>query len=189
MTERTVYIILTDTGTLFTRMVKLYTRNPFNHSSIAFDHHLTEVYSFGRKKPGNPFIGGFVQENINEGLFKNATCAIYSLNVKERDFNRMQQYIKKIEDQKEYFRYNLIGLFAVMMNKQLQRNNAFFCSQFVATVLSHNKSIHFEKPPSLTTPQDLLKDPALTLEYKGPLQNYHNAKNINQFRSSSVPAS
>ena len=95
MGEKRVYVLLTDTGTIFTKMIKLYTRKTYNHASIAFDEDLTQVYSFGRKRSENPFIGGFVKENINEGLFKNATCAVYSLEINETDYEKMKQYIKK----------------------------------------------------------------------------------------------
>ncbi|MEM5591749.1 hypothetical protein AAHH67_08270 [Niallia circulans] len=70
MTERKVYIILTDTGTLFTRCIKFFTRKPHNHASISFDPQLNEVYSFGRRKPSNPFIGGFVKENVQHSFFE-----------------------------------------------------------------------------------------------------------------------
>ncbi|PAV30445.1 hypothetical protein CIL05_04890 [Virgibacillus profundi] len=112
MSEKKVYVLLTDTGTLFTKTIKLYTKKPYNHASIAFDENLSQVYSFGRKGPGNPFIGGFVSENINEGLFKNATCAIYCWTVNKTEFNKMTNYMKRIEALKENYRYNLIGLFA-----------------------------------------------------------------------------
>jgi len=43
----------------------------------------------------------------------------------------MEQYIKKIEAQKEYYHYNLMGLFAIIIIiiiiKKLKRRNAFFC--------------------------------------------------------------
>ena len=64
MTENKVYILLTDTGSLLTKLIKLYTKKPYNHASISFDFELSEVYSFGRKKVENPFHGGFVKEKI-----------------------------------------------------------------------------------------------------------------------------
>ncbi|MDU5946686.1 MAG: hypothetical protein E6Z15_06375, partial [Paenibacillus macerans] len=44
--ERSVYILLTNTGTLFTRVIKGYTGAPYNHASISFDRELSELYSF-----------------------------------------------------------------------------------------------------------------------------------------------
>ena len=52
---RNVYILLTDTGSLFTRLIKRFTNSPYNHVSIAFDKSLNTLYSFGRKHPYNPF--------------------------------------------------------------------------------------------------------------------------------------
>src|SRR5690554_5588184 len=90
MGEKTFYIILTDTGTFFTRMIKLYTKKPYNHASISFDSILKDVYSFGRKTPRNPFIGGFVKEDITGGIFKQARCAIYSCTATEEQIDRMK---------------------------------------------------------------------------------------------------
>ena len=58
-----IYIVLTDTGTLLSKAIGLYTRKDLNHASIAFDEELKEMYSFGRKQRHNPFVGGFVKEN------------------------------------------------------------------------------------------------------------------------------
>lgn len=35
MSNQKIYILLTDTGTLFTRLIKLYTKKPYNHASIS----------------------------------------------------------------------------------------------------------------------------------------------------------
>ena len=58
-----IYIILTNTGTVISRIVKIYTRKKYGHVSIALDKKLKNMYSFGRLKATNPFIGGFVHES------------------------------------------------------------------------------------------------------------------------------
>lgn len=100
MVEKKVFLLLTDTGTMLTKLIKFYTRKPYNHASISFNSELTEVYSFGRKTPRNPFIGGFVKEDIQSIIFQKASCAIYSLTLTEEDVERMKRYIKEIEEQK-----------------------------------------------------------------------------------------
>ena len=110
MTETKIYILLTDKGTLFTKLIKLYTKKPYNHASISFDSELSEVYSFGRKTARNPFIGGFVKEDVDKGLFKEANCVVYALKVNEVQLQKMNCYIKEIEAQKGEYRYNLFGL-------------------------------------------------------------------------------
>lgn len=172
MRKKSVYILLTDTGTLFTRAIKMYTRKPYNHASIAFDEALTEVYSFGRKNPRNPFIGGFVEENINEGLYKQATGVIYRLNVSEHAYEKMREYVKTIDNQKGDYRYNLLGLIAIIFNIPLNRENAFFCSQFVATVLKQSGSVDLNMPLAFIKPHDLQELTDLELVYEGSLHHY-----------------
>lgn len=173
MNDAKVYLLFTNTGTILTRLIKLYTKHPLNHVSIAFDEQLTDIYSFGRKKPYNPFIGGFVKEQKNEGLMKRADCAIYSLRVTKDEFERMIAEIKKVEEKKELYKYNLIGLFAIMLNKRIERKYAFFCSEFVATVLNVKQDL-LRKVPSLSTPQDLMYLDDLKLVYQGKLSCYSN---------------
>lgn len=173
MTEKKVYILLTDTGSYFTRLIKLFTKKPYNHASIAFDSELSEVYSFGRKQVGNPFRGGFVKENLQQGFFKQADCAVYSLTVTENQLRKMKCYIQEIEEQKEDYRYNLLGLFGFLLNKPIKREKAFFCSQFVASALT-KCTIDFEKPLSLIAPYDLQEISELKLVYEGKLNAYSN---------------
>ena len=172
--EKKIYLLLTDTGTAFTRLIKSYTKKPYNHASIAFDADLEEVYSFGRKTPKNPFIGGFVREDIDSVLFRQADCAIYSLTVTNEDLQKMKQFIQLIAANKELYRYNLIGLFGVIVKKPIKRKNAFFCSQFVASVLKESNEINFDKDVCLVQPSDLLRSANFELIYEGRLREYQS---------------
>ena len=172
MANRKVYLLLTDTGTLFTRMIKLYTKQCLNHASICFDSDLREVYSFGRKRPRNPFIGGFVKEDVKSELFRNASCEIYVFTVTDKQYHNMILLIKEIERNQQLYRYNLLGLFAIALNKRLHRKHAFFCSHFVATILQEGRLLETTKHLSMITPQDLKKAGAHRLIYQGSLQSY-----------------
>lgn len=96
MSEQQVYIVLSDTGTLFTNLIKSYTRAPYNHASIAFDSELKEMYSFGRKNPRNPLHGGFVKEDVLTGTYSyypETTCVIYKLSVTDREIEKMKRIL------------------------------------------------------------------------------------------------
>ena len=62
MNNRPIYILLTNTRSLFSTAIGLYTKQAFNHVSIAIHDDFEQIYSFGRKNPSNPVIGGFVNE-------------------------------------------------------------------------------------------------------------------------------
>ena len=65
-----IYIVLTYTGTVLSKIIKLYTHCEFSHVSISLDKNLEHMYSFGRLNPYNPFKGGFVQEPVDKGTFR-----------------------------------------------------------------------------------------------------------------------
>jgi hypothetical protein len=86
----------------------------------------------------------------------------------------MDRYIQEITALKENYRYNLLGLFGVVFNKPVKRKNAFFCSQFVASVLKESNIIDFEKDLSLIEPSDLPHSAKFQLIYEGRLKDYNN---------------
>ena len=47
--DYSVYIVLSKTQTLPSRVIKLWTREPYAHTSLAMDVELKEMYSFARK--------------------------------------------------------------------------------------------------------------------------------------------
>ncbi len=111
-----IYIILTYSGTVLSRIVKAYTGAEYSHVSIGLDENLTKMYSFGRLNPYNPFIGGFVHEGINIGTFKrfkNTQTAVYSIMISDEQYNRLNQIIHKVEATSQEYKFNFIGLVAV----------------------------------------------------------------------------
>ncbi|WP_462409039.1 hypothetical protein [Neobacillus sp. Marseille-QA0830] len=171
--HKKVYVLLTDTGTVFTKIIKLYTKEPYNHASLVLDQQFDLVYSFGRKNPNNPLFAGFVKENLRGSPFRNADCAIYCLSLTEMQFHKMMSRIREFEEQKNKYRYNLLGLIAVMLNVELNRKNAYFCSHFVASILDETGVIVKQhKPLSLVTPHDIKDCPSLELIFEGKLSTY-----------------
>lgn len=172
---KAVYVVLTDTGTWLSRAIGWYTGEMLNHASLAFDQELNEVYSFGRKIPNNPFIGGFVREDFNSDWFlkeRGAHCAIYRCAVSDDAYHRIRAYIASLEAIEHQYTYNFIGLFGVAANVRINRNRAFFCSQFVATALKAGGIRLTDKPACLTTPHDLTLSDKLELLFEGSLLAY-----------------
>lgn len=171
---KTIYIVLTDTGTLLSKAIGMYTRKDLNHASIAFDEQLTETYSFGRKQQYNPFIGGFVRENVAEGIFQEADCAVYRCKVSTEAYIRIRQKIVQFELNQNDYKYNFIGLFGVALNREIRRERAFFCSQFVATVMQESETHRLLTRPCLTMPHHLAYLPHMEMVYEGNLKSYLN---------------
>lgn len=176
MGEHAVYIVLTDTGTWFSRLIGWYTGKERNHASLAFDEALREVYSFGRKHPDNPFLAGFVREDMHGEWFlrRNVACSVYRCPVSPAARLRIRRYVRLLDERREAFTYNLLGLLLVAANIRFERRNAFFCSQFVASALAAGGVRLADKPPCLTTPHDLAASDRLEPVFHGTLQQYLN---------------
>ena len=171
------YILLTHSGSLLSKCIKQYTQEPYSHVSLALDIVLEDLYSFGRLNPNNPFIGGFIREDIINGTyarFPNTNCALYALEINWVQYEALKKEIERFNTEKEYYGYNLVGLLGIVFNIPIEREYNYFCSQFVATLL-YNSDIHiFNKPAALVSPRDFRKCKELHLLYEGKLSNYAN---------------
>ena len=129
-----IYIVITYTGTALSKIIKYYLRSEFSHVSISLDENLEEMYSFGRLNPYNPFYGSFVQEGLDRGTFKRfykTRTKIYSIDVTNEQYEKIKKIIKNFNKNKEDYKFNVIGLFAVAVNKKIQFENSFYCAEFV----------------------------------------------------------
>jgi len=173
--NRSIYILLTNTGTLFTKMIQGYTKAPYNHASISFDRELCELYSFGRKHPNNPLNGGFVKEDLKTGTFSkypNTTCVIYELQVSEREIVKMKRVLHIFIRSHRKYLYNILGIIGIAMKEPVEFSNSYFCSQFVAEILERSGIKLWDKLPALVTPDDFRKSERLELIYEGKLSQY-----------------
>lgn len=174
-----IYIILTHTGTLLSNIIKTYTKDEYSHVSIALDEKLEEMYSFGRLKPYNAFIGGFVHEKVNEGTFKRfrrTKTMVYSITVEDERYEKIKNKIKQMEQEKETYKFNIWGLFAVSIHKKIKAPRTFYCAEFVKYVLEE-AGIKLELP-EIIRPEDFKQIPNKKIVYKGLLRNYKNKERI-----------
>lgn len=178
MDDHKLYILLTDTKSFISKGIKLYTRKQYSHVSIALDENLEELYSFGRLKPHNPLIGGFVREDIDNGtfnLFPNTECALYSINITTEQLKEVREVIHRFKYSYNKYGYNFLGVLGVIINKPINRKYSYFCSQFVAEVLYDSGINIIDKEVGLTLPDDFKSNENLRLIYEGSLHEYERS--------------
>lgn len=172
-----VYVILSYTGTLLSRIIKGYTKNEFSHVSIALDLELNEMYSFGRLNPYNPFWGGFVHEYIDKGTFKRfykTIAKVYSLEVSDEQYQKIKQNILQIQKLRKEYKFNILGLFAVGFHKKIRGEKSFYCAEFVKYVMEEagvNTGL-----PDIVKPEDFKQINGLETIYVGLLKMYEPPK-------------
>lgn len=168
-----IYIVLTHTGTNLSKLIKSYTKDEFSHVSIALDFELKEMYSFGRQNPYNPFWAGFVHEYIDKGTFKRfylTKAKIYALEITEQQYENIKNSIKKIEQEKEQYSFNILGLFAAGFRKKITGRKSFYCAEFVKYVMEQAKIN--TGLPEVVKPEDFKNIENLQEVYSGFLKKY-----------------
>lgn len=170
-----VYIVTSQTGTKFSRFLRLFNRATYNHASIAMDHNLDELYSFGRQCLWMPIACGFVRERPDRGVYRrypNTQCAVYRITVTGEQYFRLREAINRFEEEEWTYRYNFLGLLAIFAGIPFHRSHHFVCSQFVAYVLQESDIWNPEKDVSLIRPQDFSSLPGAQLVYQGSISDY-----------------
>ncbi|HVJ47817.1 hypothetical protein [Desulfitobacterium sp.] len=170
MSSKYIYLVFTKTGTWLSKLISTVSQMKYAHSSISFDNSFTKMYSFGRVNPDNPFSGGFVVENLYEGVYKDSQCEclIYRIRVTVEQLFLLQEQVEKFQSEQDKYRYNFLGLFGILLNKPLiQRKNHYFCSQFVSEILLNSNVFHSERIPELIKTDELIAIENREVIYEG----------------------
>jgi len=173
---KNIYLILTYTGTIPSRIIKSFTKDEFSHVSIALDVELNEMYSFARLRKYNFFIAGFLHEKINEGTFKrfkNTKAKVYRFEVSDEQFDNIKNTINNVLKDKEKYKFNILGLCAVSIHKRIKREYYFYCAEFVKYVME--KAFIDTKLPEIVKPDDFKKINGIKEIYSGYLKDYSSS--------------
>ena len=168
-----IYLILTHTGTILSNIIRSYTKDEFSHVSISLDKNLNKMYSFGRLNPYNPFVGGFINEKTTSGTFKrfkNTKTIIYEVDVQDWQYEKLENLINNIGNCIAPYKFNVLGLFAVSINKKIHKIHSFYCAEFVKYAL---EKIGVENNlPEIIRPEDFKKVKRKHTIYQGLLREY-----------------
>ncbi|MFV0394644.1 MAG: hypothetical protein ACK5LC_09645 [Coprobacillaceae bacterium] len=171
---RNIFILLTRTSTPFSRAIRLVTQCEYTHASIGIAENSNEFFSFGRKEAYTlPTTAGFINENLLEGiLYRNqdSPCMLFRLKVTEEVYLAIQDKLKDFERQYEKYSYSFLGTVLCYFSVPHTIKNKYFCSQFVAEILSSTNALDLGKSPSIYHPSDFVKEPKLECCYQGTLK-------------------
>ena len=169
---KTIYILLTRSGTLLSNLVYAVTGANYTHASLAFDEDLSCLYSSTRKNGYTMFPAGPSREYLNRGVFRlreNVPCALYALDVSDEAYTRARRRAEHMMAHGSLYQFNVIGLALCGMHIRWKRRRHYFCSQFVAEVLSRCGVIRLPNSASLMRPADFARLPELEKIYSGPI--------------------
>jgi len=108
-------------------------------------------------------------------IFKDTTCRLYEIKINDLEYNIIKEEIEIFNREKDKYRYNFLGVVALKFGIVLNRENHYFCSQFVARVLDKSKVIDFDKDWAVVIPEDFYNIKNAELVYEGLLTQYEPA--------------
>ena len=168
-----IYFVLTDAGTALGRIIKFKTGKKYTHVSIAIDENLEKMYSFSRIHPYICFICGFVHERLKTGCFKrfkNTKAKICCIEITDYQYEKIEEQIKLFEANKKKYKFNVLGLAYILFDKEIHREDYFYCAEFIKHVLlKANVNI---KLPNMPRPEDFEKLKNSRVIYTGLLNEY-----------------
>ncbi len=168
MAGRTIYILLTRSGTWFSRLIHFATRDSYTHASIGLDGPNGPFYSFARKYRYLALPAGLVEEQVT--VYRRAVpCCLYELRVSEETYLRVRMKLRAMYLQRDCYHYSVLGVLACWFNLSFQRQHHYFCSQFVAGLLE-DCGASLPKPPTLVRPVDLSHVEGLRAVLQGRLE-------------------
>ena len=177
MTERDcfIYVVISRTGTLLCRAIGLFSGGVYNHASLSMDESLSLMYSFGRVNAYNPIVGGFVKESPFFGTFKRFTgteVIVYRIPVTQRQKHAIETCLHEMYAQRDSYGYNFLGLLVAAFGVYWQRENRYYCSEFVRDVLGWYSVLDAKLYYGIVKPEDFAAIPGAECIYRGNLRKY-----------------
>ncbi len=167
---RSIYILLTRSKTLASRLVYLATEAQYTHSSLAFEEDLDDLYSFGRKYPRLILPAGLQVESLRRGFYKRYSdipCILYEFHIEDQAYEAARNLVDEMVSQAERYSYNIFGLLSCRLGIPFDRRNKYFCSEFVAEILDQSGAIRMPRAYSLMRPIDFAHLPGAIRLYEG----------------------
>ncbi len=173
-----IYVLLTKTNTVVSRIIRLFSHSEYGHASISMDSDCREMYSFARKYTRFPLPAGFIRENVETGVLrkqKDAAFALYRVSVSEEMYQRLEARFADMLEHNDYY-YDVIGLALFPFPIRLRRKKRYFCSQFVAEILQEIGALEWERLPSSYKPDDFMREGNLKLCCSGVIEQLQNRR-------------
>ena len=138
MTDKQIYIIITHTPSVVSKIIRKFTHTPYNHVSVSLDAELDRMFSFGRWYKYFPWIGGFVRESPRFGTlgrFPQTEAIVLTLNIDEDVYDGISKRLEDMLVHKYSYKYDSLGLILAIFGKTRKRENHYYCTAFLRDLL------------------------------------------------------
>ena len=176
---KSIYLLLTRSASVPSRLIGLFSGEPFTHISLAFEPELPVLYSFVRKYSAVPLPAGLMEEHLDRGFYRkqgDIPCALLQMDVPDPIYYRAKTLVYNMLQRRESYRYSILGLLLCRLQIPFALPDRYFCSQFVGTVLAESGALELPKPASLLHPFDFCSLDGLHVLYLGGLTDLRTVR-------------
>ncbi|MCA5894052.1 hypothetical protein LEP48_11935 [Isoptericola sp. NEAU-Y5] len=173
-----VYVVLSRSRTVLSRTIRLATRDEYTHASLSLDPGLDLMFSFGRRRASNPFVGCFKRERLDEGMYRDMPVlpgAVLAIPVSPAQHEAISTRVAEFVLDGHTYTYNAPGLVTGLFGRGSEDDTRFFCSEFVYHVLRDAGVCDLGVPRWKVRPQTLLSVPGRVV-FRGNLKRYAAAQ-------------
>lgn len=147
-----VTILLTKYTDFWGRFARGITGKGFSHASISLDENEEIFYSFNAK-------GFAIEKPKKYWPKKKLPGSMYiRISVPQHFYESLENTIHEIQNEKHKYTFSKLGLFLCYLGIPHKLENQYFCSQFVADVLSRSGIAKLKKSNSLYVPNNFIND-------------------------------
>jgi hypothetical protein len=171
---KNVYVVLSRSQTLLSRIIHIMKGDRYTHAALSLDKNLEYMFSFGRRRASNPFIGCFRRERLDDGIYKFCSYlpgAVIKIPVSPVQYQNIVEQIEMFLLNSDVYGYNYFGLASNLVGKTHQVSTRFFCSEFVYHVLHQSGICDLKMPRGMVCPQDLMNLDGMII-FEGNLKKY-----------------
>lgn len=149
---RTIAILLTRHHSTFSNFIYLISGGGYTHASLSLDIERNCYYSFTFK--------GFSIEypKKRKPAKKERKSICYQLTVSDSIYEELKSQITGIMEKQGEYQYSSLGLFLCILHIPHKFRKQYFCSQFVAEMLTLSGAVGFKRHTSLYLPNQFVKE-------------------------------
>lgn len=160
---KTVSILFTQQHDWFSKFLVKIFGHRYSHVSLSLEEDRSEFYSFN--------IRGFVRETFEKFRRHNIrNSTLYEIEVTDDAYESMRKKILTFKTRCTEMKYSFLGIALCLFQIPLHFNKMYFCSEFVAEILSDSHAIPLHKQSALYLPDHLRTE----LDYCSGIRRFAN---------------
>lgn len=173
--NKKIYIIVSQSGTMPSRVLKRITGAEYNHVSLSLRADLRRMYSFARRYKYYPFWSGFVAESPSGGVFgrfPETKIKVLELEVTDEQYDALSATMEAMFRDRKRYHYDYLGVGLAYFRIHRRSEHNYYCSEFVKAMLQRHGIRAAEALPRVVQPIHFLDLPGARLVYSGVLREY-----------------